>query len=92
MLDDIHGGVAETQRRLRLQAWGIVKTLGNTKEDALNVRRLKHLNKPKYIHGPKMGAPMDKVRMDHAHIRDIGLFFTLVDSLSGWAGSNKGER
>ena len=33
---------------------------------------------------PKEGASWTRVHMDHAHIRDIGLFLILVDSFFGW--------
>ena len=33
---------------------------------------------------PKEGASWTRVHMDHAHIRDIGLIFILVDFFLGW--------
>ena len=81
--DDIHGEVSATQS-LRLQAW----RLGYYKDVEEHIRRcpkcmeIKTFKQTKIHMWPKEGARWTRVYMDHAHIRDIGLF--LVDSFSGF--------
>ena len=84
--DDIHGVVAATQRRLRLQAWWP----GHCKDVEEHIRRcpkcmeIKTFKQTKIHTWSKERTPWTKVHMDHAHIRDIGLFLILVNSFFGW--------
>ena len=84
MQDDIHGGVTATQRRLRLQSWWLEYC-----KDALNVQRLKHLNKPKYTHGPKRGT-MEKgpygpcTYLRHWFIFDLRFLLRLAGRNKRW--------
>ena len=83
---DIHGGVAATQRRLRLLAWW----LGYCKDVEERIRRcpkcteIKIFKQTKIHMWPKKGVPRTRVHMDRVHIRDIGLFLILVDSFWDW--------
>ena len=76
--DDIHSGVAATQKRIKLEAWcpgyscveEYIKRCKKCKE-------LRHFTQTTFM-ARKSGA------MDHACITRVGLSLILVDSFSGW--------
>ena len=78
MHDDIHGGVAATQRRLRLKAWwpGYCKDVEDIIRRCPKYTEIKTFKQTKIHTWPKEGAPWTRIHMDNAHVRDIGLFLS----------------
>ena len=84
--DDIHCGITATQRRLRLQAWwpGYSKEVENYVKRCPKCAEIKNFKQTKIHSWPRQEEPWVRVHMDHAYIKDIGLFLVLVDAFSGW--------
>ena len=61
------------------------KDVGEHKRRCSKCTEIKTFKQTKIHTWPKERTPWTSVHMDHAHIRDICLFFILVDSFSDWS-------
>ena len=84
--DDIHCGVAATQKRIKLEPWW----LGYSWDVEEYIKRCKKCNELKNftqttLHSwPREVEPWSCMHMDHAYITGVGLLLILADSFSGW--------
>ena len=84
--DDIHCGVAPTQKRIKLEAWwlGYSWDVKDYIKRCKKYKELRNFTQTTLHSWPREVEPWNHVHMDHAYITGIVLLFILVDSFSVW--------
>ena len=84
--DDVHCGIAATQKRLKLEAWWprFTKDVEEYIKRCPKCKEIKPFTQTKLHSWPKEEKAWSRVHMDHAYINGVGLLLILVDSFSGW--------
>ena len=70
--DDIHCGVAVTQKQIKLEAWWLGYSR-DVKEYIKKCKKLKFFTQNTLHSWPKEVEPWSRVHMDHAYITGVGL-------------------
>lgn len=81
--NDVHCGIRDTQKRLKLVAWllGYQRSVENHVHKCAEIKVF-HQNK--VYTQPRETERGPRFHMDHAHVNSVGLGFIMVDSFSSW--------